>query len=314
MRRYQLPDFLHSLLFSVAVFGCIPGNAKGSLLYQSTTWTNEDYEMPPKEADKLTEAQTWHLRDWIDAGAPWPSEQKQASIQAKYAEGVLVETRGGLDEEWTRRRYKKEDLWAYQPLRHPEVPPGSERIHPVDAFINQKLADVGLAPAPPADRRTLIRRATFDLIGLPPRPEEVDAFVNDPEADSTAFKKVVDRLLHDRRYGEQWGRHWLDVVRYSDSAGFANDYERPSAWRYRDYVIRSFNKDKPYDQLIREQVAGDELHPDDPEALIATGFLRMGAWENTSMTVARITRQQFLDDVACSTTWLARRHADCLVR
>ena len=275
----------------------IPGDGKGSLLYQSTTWKVEDYEMPPKEADRLTEKQTWLIRDWIDAGAPWPSEEDQAIIQAKYAEGIVVQTSGGLDEDWTNRRYSKENLWAYQPLRNPVVPPGSEKVHPVDAFINKQLDEIGLTPAHPADRRTLIRRATFDLIGLPPRPAEVIAFLKDPSSDEKAFAKVVDRLLDDPRYGEQWGRHWLDVVRYADSAGFANDYERPAAWRYRDYVIRSFNKDKPYDQFIIEQVAGDEWHPDDPDALIATGFLRMGSWENTSMSVARITRMQFLDDV-----------------
>lgn len=275
----------------------IPGDGNGSLLYKATTWTLEDYEMPPKEADKLTEDQTWLIRDWIDAGAPWPSEEDQAIIQEKYAEGVVVQTSGGLDDDWTNRRYEKANLWAYQPLNNPEVPSTSKQVHPVDAFINKELDKMGLTPARPTDRRTLIRRATFDLIGLPPRPEEVDAFLNDLAPDEQAFEKVVDRLLDDPRYGEQWGRHWLDVVRYADSAGFANDYERPAAWRYRDYVIRSFNKDMPYDQFIIEQVAGDEWNPDDPDALIGTGFLRMGSWENTSMSVARITRMQFLDDV-----------------
>ncbi|MFT7632513.1 MAG: hypothetical protein ACI87E_003565, partial [Mariniblastus sp.] len=275
----------------------IPGDGNGSFLYQSTTRQMEDYLMPPKEADKLTESQTLMVRDWIDAGAPWPSGKDQAIIQAKYAEGVVVETSGGLDDDWSNRRYKKEDLWAYQPLRSSDVPFELSQVHPVDAYINKKLVDIGLAPSLPTDRRTLIRRATFDLIGLPPSPDEIAAFLGDPDSEAQAFEKVVGRLLDDPRYGEQWGRHWLDVVRYADSAGFANDYERPAAWRYRDYVIRSFNNDKPYDQFILEQVAGDEWHPDDPDAMIATGFLRMGSWENTSMTVARVTRQQFLDDV-----------------
>lgn len=275
----------------------IPGNAHDSLLYKSVTWALDDYQMPPKESDKLSEEQARLIRDWIDAGAPWPSERDQEKIQARYAEGTVVKTSGGLDSDWTNRRYKNEDLWAYQPLIAPDAPTGFENVHPVDAFVNRKLESIGLEPAGPASRRILIRRATFDLIGLPPTPHEVDAFLNDPGSDDEAFAKVVDRLLNDPRYGEQWGRHWLDVVRYADSAGFANDYERPAAWRYRDYVVRSFNDDKPYDQLIIEQVAGDQWKPNDPEALIATGFLRMGAWENTSMTVARITRQQFLDDV-----------------
>ena len=275
----------------------VPGDGNGSLMYIATTRTLEDYEMPPKEADKLTEEQTWLIRDWIDAGAPWPSEEDQAIIQENYAEGVIVQTSGGLDDDWTYRRYKEENLWAYQPIKNPDPPTKSKRVHPVDAFINQKLYDIGLSPAKLAGRRTLIRRATFDLIGLPPTPEEMNDFVRDRSSDEKAFAKVVDRLLADPRYGEQWGRHWLDVVRYADSAGFSNDYERTSAWRYRDYVIRSFNQDKPFDQFIMEQVAGDEWDSDNPEAILATGFLRMGPWEHTGMSVARITRQQFLDDV-----------------
>ena len=256
--------------------------------------------MPPKEADKLTEEQTWMIRDWINAGAPWPSEEDEAIIQEKYAEGVVVQTSGGLDDDWTNRRYEEENLWAYQAIANPEPPARSKRTHPVDAFIDDKLYDLGLSPAKLADRRKLIRRATFDLIGLPPTAEEVDAFLRDRSSDNKAFAKVVDRLLADPRYGEQWGRHWLDVVRYADSAGFSNDFERPAAWRYRDYVIRSFNEDKPFDQFVIEQVAGDEWAPENPDAILATGFLRMGPWEHTGMSVARITRQQFLDDVTDS--------------
>ncbi len=278
----------------------VPGDAAKSLMYISTTWSDPDYEMPPKEADKLTEEQTWMIRDWINAGAPWPSEEDEAIIQEKYAEGIIVQTSGGLDDDWTNRRYEKENLWAYQPIADPKPPARSKRAHPVDAFIDDKLYEIGLSPAKLADRRTLIRRATFDLIGLPPTTEEVNGFLRDRSSDDKAFAKVVDRLLADPRYGEQWGRHWLDVVRYADSAGFSNDYERPSAWRYRDYVIRSFNQDKPFNQFVIEQVAGDEWDPENPEAILATGFLRMGPWEHTGMSVARITRQQFLDDVTDS--------------
>ena len=158
-----------------------------------------------------------------------------------------------------------------------------------------------MPPAPRADRRTLIRRATIDFTGLPPTPEQVEAFVSDPAGDKAAFGKVVDRLLASPRYGERWGRHWLGVTRYADTAGFSNDYERPNAWRYRDYVIRSFNNDKPYDRFVLEQVAGDELFPGDPEAILATGFLTMGPTEHTGMSVTAITRQQWLDDVMHST-------------
>ena len=166
---------------------------------------------------------------------------------------------------------------------------------PVDSFVLARLAEEGLEPAPRADKRTLIRRLTFDLTGLPPTPGEVQAFLDD-ESDG-AYKKVVERLLDSPRYGERWGRHWLDVTRYADTAGYSNDFVRPNAWRYRDYVIRAFNSDKPYDRFVLEQIAGDELFPGDPEAILATGFLRMGPWEHTGMAVAAVTRQLFLDDV-----------------
>ena len=269
-----------------------PDRARESLLYLSTTWSDDvDYQMPPKEADRLTEEQSWFLRDWIDAGAPWPDEKTVVTIKERHAEGVIVPTSGGLSGDWTNRRYEPKNLWAYQPLR------SEFACESVDAFIDRRLAELALDPAPLADRRTLIRRATFDLLGLPPTPEEVESFVNDPAGDDEALTSVIDRLLESPHYGEQWGRHWLDVVRYADSSGFANDYERGNAWRYRDYVIRAFNADKPYDEFIREQISGDERRPDDPEMRIAVGFLRMGPWELTGMEVAKVARQRFLDDV-----------------
>ena len=277
----------------------VPGKAEQSLLYIATTWQNADYEMPPKENDRLTEAETWLIRDWINEGAPWPNDETIAAIVGSHeAEGVVVQTSGGLSEEWTNRRYKPEDLWAYQPLWKDEGGRlKQDGKNPIDVLIDARLGELGLTAARPANRRTLIRRVTYDLTGLPPTPEEIAAFVDDPESDDEALVTVVDRLLDSPRYGEQWGRHWLDVVRYADSSGFANDYERGNAWRYRDYVIRSFNDDKPYDQFIREQVAGDETDPDNSEAVIAAGFLRMGPWELTGMEVAKIARQRFLDDV-----------------
>jgi len=164
---------------------------------------------------------------------------------------------------------------------------------PLGSFDKTKSIDAFLKSGPAADRRTLIRRVTIDLTGLPPTPEELET--------SDSWPKIVDRLLASPRYGERWARHWLDVVRYADTSGYSNDYERPNAWRYRDYVIRAFNEDKPYDRFIREQIAGDELYPGNPEALIATGFLRMGPWEHTAMSVEAVTRQMFLDDVTHST-------------
>ncbi|MCH9022974.1 MAG: DUF1553 domain-containing protein [Planctomycetes bacterium] len=149
--------------------------------------------------------------------------------------------------------------------------------NPIDKFIIRKLQREGLRPAVQADRRTLIRRAGFDLVGLPPSSEDVEAFVNDSDVD--AYEKLVDRLLGSPHYGEQWARHWLDLVRYAESDGWKSDHYRPDAWRYRDYVIRSFNEDKPYDRFVMEQLAGDEIAPDDPDVLVATGMLRLGIYE-----------------------------------
>jgi hypothetical protein len=174
----------------------------------------------------------------------------------------------------------------------------------VDAFILSKLEEKALEPAPAAGRRALLRRVYFDLIGLPPSPEEVEHFINDQSAD--AYEKVVDKLLADRRYGERWARHWLDLVRYAETDGFAIDSERPTAWRYRDYVIRAFNEDKPYDVFVKEQLAGDELTGKEfsaekrPERLVALGFLRMGPWEADANFRTQL-RQDFLNEVTSTT-------------
>ena len=290
----------------------VPGAPDASPFYLAVTRSHEDWKaMPPKDNDALTVEQIRYVKDWIAAGAPWPDGTRANEILAgkdkwSVEDGTMVATSGGLAADWTDRRYKVENLWAYQPLKKPEVPNArpspfaSLQSSPVDAFINARLADSSLLPAPRAERRVLIRRVTFDLTGLPPTPEEVTAFLADPSDDVLAFATVVDRLLASPHYGEQWARHWLDVVRYADSSGFANDYARGNAWRYRDYVVRAFNADKPYDQFLREQIAGDEIAPNDAEARIATGFLRMGPWELTAMEVAKIARQRFLDDVTNS--------------
>ncbi len=280
----------------------VPGDPAKSLLYVAITRQNQNLAMPPKENDQLTAAEVEVLRAWVAAGAPWPtvSQQTATGWDDSAPEGVTVATSGGRSPEWSHRKYKPKDLWAYRPLKRPVVPvrgldPAAAR-NPIDAFLQQKQKDKGIArTAPPADKRTLLRRATFDLIGLPPSPEEVDAFLSDDAPD--AFARVIARLLSSPHYGEQWARHWLDVVRYADTSGFANDYERPNAWRYRDYVIRSFNRDKPYNRFLLEQLAGDEIDPQSSELLIAVGFLRMGPWEHTGMSVAAVTRQQWLDDV-----------------
>jgi hypothetical protein len=193
--------------------------------------------------------------------------------------------------------------WAFRPVERPTIPHVSttDCRNPIDRFVAERLAAAGRAFAPPADRITLIRRLTFDLIGLPPTPEEVDAFICDTSAD--AYERLVDRLLNSPHYGERQARWWLDLVRFAESDGFKADELRPQAWRYRDYVIRSFNADKPYDRFIREQLAGDELFPEDPDAWIATGFLRHYPVENNAVNLEQ-RRQEILNDIT-DTTGLA---------
>jgi hypothetical protein len=191
--------------------------------------------------------------------------------------------------------------WPYLPPTAHPVPSVKATAWPhneIDRFILARLEAAGLKPAPPAPRTTLLRRVYADLIGIPPTPEETQAFLADTSP--TAFEKVVDRLLSDPRYGERWGRHWLDLVRYAETHGFENDGIRPHAWRYRDYVIKSFNDDKPYDRFLKEQIAGDELYPDDPEAIIATGFARLGPWDELSREPEQ-RWQDYLNDVTDTT-------------
>ena len=287
----------------------VPGKPEESPLYLASTRTHDDWEpMPPKEADQLKPEQLAWIKDWITGGAPWPDEAKRNAIAKTSAEkwsaedGITVQVTGALSPEWANRRYKPEALWGYQPVRKP-VLSNQSSVHPVDALLDVK------EPAPDADACTFIRRATFDLLGFPPTPEEISAFeadLSDSSDKSDANLRLINRLLDSPHYGERMARHWLDVVRYADSSGFANDYERGNAWRYRDYIVRSFNTDKPYDQFIREQIAGDELaenlNPEtsNSELLIASGFLRMGPWELTGMEVAKVARQRFLDDVTNS--------------
>jgi hypothetical protein len=187
--------------------------------------------------------------------------------------------------------------WAFQPIKRPNAPTVRQRDwvrNTIDAFILAKLEAAGLSPAAEADRRTLIRRACFDLHGLPPTPRQVEQFVNDTSPE--AYERLIDRLLASPRYGERWARHWLDLVRYAESDGYNQDAERPHAWRYRDYVIRAFNDDKPYDRFIAEQVAGDEYFPGDHEALVATGFLRHGPYEFNQRDVPQ-QRMHILNDI-----------------
>jgi cytochrome c553 len=200
--------------------------------------------------------------------------------------------------------------WVFRPPVEPKVPAVRNAAwvrNPIDAFLLGKLEQKGIAPAPPASKRALLRRVYFDLIGLPPTEEEARQFLTDLAPD--AYPKLVDRLLEDPRYGERWGRHWLDLVRFAESDGFAIDGERPTAWRYRDYVIRAFNHDKPYDEFVLEQLAGDEWQPRpgarganaENEGLLALGFLRMGPWERDTNFDAQL-RLDWLNEMAGTTS------------
>ncbi|MGA0133741.1 MAG: PSD1 and planctomycete cytochrome C domain-containing protein [Opitutales bacterium] len=243
----------------------VPGDAEKSDLYVAVTWLNPDMEMPPKKNDRLNPEQVATLKAWIEAGAPWPDAESQKKhvaherSQVSTKDGLLVRTSGGQSDAWTYRRYQPENLWPFQPLRSPSLP-SDQAARPVDYFIGQGLLKAGQEPAPEADARTLLRRATFDLTGLPPTLEESQAFekawASDREA---AWSALLDRLLASPRYGERWSQHWFDVVRYADTGGMANDFERSNLWRYRDWVIRAFNADMPYDRFVREQIAGDRL-------------------------------------------------------
>lgn len=232
-----------------------PGDPKRSLLIKAVGYRDDELKMPPDA--KLSDRQIADLRRWVQMGAPFPPKVGAAKNQ------------------------DGRDHWAFQTPLNPPVPAVKKFSWPqssLDHFVLVQLEAKGLQPAPAADRRALIRRATFDLIGLPPTPEEVDAFLVDPSPH--AFAKVVDRLLASPHYGERWGRHWLDVARYADSNGLDENVAYGNAWRYRDYVVAALNRDKPYDQFLREQIAGDLLPAAGDaarrEQLIATGFLALG--------------------------------------
>ncbi len=281
----------------------VPGDPHASLLIEAIR--REGLAMPPKDDDRLNDKQIAAIERWIAEGAPWPDSDRQLAIRRSAwrvpdnAEGVIVKTSGGLADDWTYRRYAPTDLWAYQPIRKPELL--ATKRNPIDILVDRRLAEVELKPAPQADPLTLIRRATFDVLGLPPTPSEIRTFLGAwQENPNAAWTQLVDRLLESPHYGEQAARHWLDVARYADSGGFSNDWMRPNAWRYRDYVIRAFNDDKPFDRFVREQLAGDELDADDPEMRVAVGFLRMGPWEHSFMSVPKVSRQRFLDDVTAA--------------
>ncbi|HEX4645335.1 MAG TPA: DUF1549 domain-containing protein, partial [Verrucomicrobiae bacterium] len=208
----------------------------------------------------------------------------------------------GLSGQTLAENTKSAALWSLQPIQRvvPPVPKTKARVkNSIDAFVLARLEQNQLAPAPPASRLTLLRRACFDLTGLPPTPEQIENFTRDTRPD--AYAALIERLLASQQYGERWGRHWLDVVRYADTGGFENDLRYQNAWQYRDYVIRSFNADKPFDRFIQEQVAGDELWPDDTNAVTATALYAIGPVMTESAMVSNQLEYEWLTDAADTT-------------
>lgn len=239
----------------------LPGKSAESPLIRYVAGLEDGLLMPP-EGKRLDAVQIGVLRRWIDDGAKWPDS----------AAGNELLPKG--------------DWWSFRTVVAPAVPQITDQDRawvrtPIDAFIVARLRQEGLSPSPEADRRTLIRRLTFDLHGLPPTVDEVQEFVADSAPD--AYERLVDRLLSSERYGERWARHWLDIAHYADSHGQDQDRPRPNAWPYRDYLIRSLNSDKPYSRFVTEQVAGDVNYPEDPAAITATGFLAAGPWDESSL-------------------------------
>jgi hypothetical protein len=262
----------------------VPGKPEESALLKRVL----SGEMPPPKHEKsqrLPDAEIQLLKDWIATGAKWPAGRVLDPYER------TTETRAGRD--W----------WSFQPVRRPRVPgtPAEFAVHtPVDAFIVEKLAVRGWQPAPPADRRTLYRRVSFDLLGLPPTAEELDQFAADTSPDS--YARLVDRLLASPHYGERWGRYWLDVVRYADTCGYERDQEKPGAWRYRDWVVDALNQDLPYDRFVTEQLAGDELPDRTERSVVATGFIRLGTWNDEPNDADEYKFERLEDMVHATTT------------
>lgn len=248
--RYRLDVYEELLGFSTGEELIVPGQSQQSKLIQLVTSQISEERMPPEDsAAPLTDKEVALLRAWIDQGAKW-------------------------DHQLLPTPKTESDHWAFQTIQRPKVPvvKNAKRVRtPVDVFIQRAYQKQGITPAPEADKGTLIRRLYLDLTGLPPTANEIDTFVN--STDPRGYEKLVDRLLASEHYGERWARYWLDLTRWAESHGYQHDIPRPYAWRYRDYVIESFNKDKPYNRFLKEQLAGDELEPYADENLIATGFL-----------------------------------------
>ncbi len=267
------------------------GKSKTSLLVKLIKQEEEPHM--PADGAKLSDLHVAAISKWIDLGFPYDKslkDEKAADPKAWIHREVPAEAR---------------EFWAFQPLKV-NTPPdvGGDDAKwvrsPIDQFVVAKLREAGLSPNPLVDRRTLIRRATFDLIGLPPEPAEIESFANDP--DPKAYEKLLHKLLASPHYGERWGRHWLDVARFAESHGFEQDYDRPFAFHFRDFVIQALNQDMPYDQFVKWQLAGDEFEPENPLAQMATGFLGAGVFP-TQITANEVERTRYdaLDDMTATT-------------
>lgn len=257
---------------------------KSSMILDALNY--ESFEMPP--SGKLPPAQIDIIAKWIKMGAPMPNRTDVIKIKEEHGSPQVTEQ--------TRNH------WAFRPIQNPELPAinKSNRIqNPIDAFILNRLSEAGLSPNPEASKQTLIRRLYYNLTGLPPTPEQVTAFVSDTSAQ--AYEKLVDELLASPHYGEHWARYWLDLVRYAESNSFERDNPKPFVWKYRDYVIRSFNDDKPYDQFLMEQLAGDELSEMTPDSITATGYYRIGQWDDEPAD-PKLALYDELDDIIATTS------------
>ncbi|MCH2060645.1 MAG: PSD1 and planctomycete cytochrome C domain-containing protein, partial [Verrucomicrobiales bacterium] len=263
-------------------------NPANSLLLKMVSYIDEDHEMPPTA--KLSDAQLATLNKWVEMKAPWtPGDINQLQGTKEAASTTKIN-------ETTK------NFWSYRPLKTPALPKVADPLwakNPLDAFVFARLAENGLKPNPQATKEELARRAYHNITGLAPTPEQVAAFVKDESPD--AWKSLVDELLESPQYGEKWARHWLDVVRYAESNGFERDSDKPHIWRYRDWVIDAYNNDKPYDQFILEQLAGDELDEVTPESMIATGFFRLMQWDDEPADRLQ-HRYDVLDDILRSAT------------
>lgn len=273
---YRLDVHREYLGYSTGEVLAEPGRGFDSRLIEVVSASDESDRMPPEGLEPLTEKQVAMLRAWVDQGMKW-------------------------DDDLLPPPKRESNHWAFQPVNRPAVPRVKQTAWvrtPVDAFIARAQEQAGLQHAPEASRQTHVRRLYLDLIGLPPTPQELAEFLND--GSPTAYEDLVDRLLNSPHYGERWGRYWLDLARWAESQGYQHDIVRPYAWRYRDYVIESFNKDKPYDRFLKEQLAGDELQPYTDENLIATGFLG-AARISGNQEDERIQRNDVLVDIVNAT-------------